>query len=112
LAEFFERRGEYSTGVEALKSITYVDDIISSQDTEAKCHKLANEVAEILRKGSMGVKAFSFSGATPSEQVSADGTHVGLVGYLWAPEEDTVRLDIGPARLSQAKRRKRPDRAA
>jgi hypothetical protein len=109
LAEYFERRGEYSTGVEALKSNTYVDDIISSQDTVADCHKLANEVTNILKKGSMGVKAFSISGTAPSEQVSADGTHVGLAGYLWAPGADSMRLDIGPARLGRAKRGKRPD---
>ena len=47
----------------------------------------------------MSVKAFSFSGVPPTESVSADGKHVGLAGYLWATEEDLIKLDIGPVRL-------------
>jgi len=57
----------------------------------------------------MSVKAFTFSGNKPDEKVSANGTHVGLAGYLWSPEADTIELDIGPPRLGKAKRGQRPE---
>jgi hypothetical protein len=63
-----------------LENDTYVDDIINSQDTQQDCMVVAEEIVEILARGSMSVKAFTFSGNKPDEKVSADGMHVGLAG--------------------------------
>ncbi len=87
---------------------TYVGDIINSQDTQKDCMVVAEE---ILARGSMLVKAFTFSGNKPDEKVSADGMHVGLAGYLWSPEADTIKLVIGPPHLGKAKRGRRPERS-
>ena len=109
LADHHLDAGIHQMGAEALKDTTYVDDILSSQDSHEKCKTVAADIEIILQKGSMKVKSFSFSGAAPAECVSADGTHVGLAGYLWATEADIIKLDIGPVRLGKAKRGRRPD---
>jgi hypothetical protein len=108
LADFFIEKGECSAGAQVLKDDTYVDDILASKDTAGECQQTAKDIEKILAKGSMGVKAFSYSGRPPSELVSADGRHVGLAGYIWATEEDTITLDIGAPRLGRARRGKRP----
>jgi len=91
-----------------LENNTYVDDIMSSQDSTQDCLEVAEQVTKILERGSMGVKAFSYSREKPHENVSTDGVHVGLGGYLWATELDTIELDIGPPRLGKSKRGRRP----
>ena len=109
LADHFQEAGECQAGAKALKEDTYVDDIITAQDSLDDCKRVAAEVTVILGKGSMNVKAFTYAGAKPSEAVSGDGQHVGLAGYLWAPEEDMLKVDVGPPRLGRAKRGKRPE---
>ena len=109
LSDHFLEKERCQVGAEVLKNSTYVDDIISGQETHAACQQVAEEISEILAKGSMAVKSFTFSGQPPSDKVSADGTHVGLAGYLWAPEDDNIQLDIGPPRLGKARRGRRPD---
>ena len=70
---------------------------------------VADEIVEILARGSMSVKAFTFSGNKPDEKVSAEWMHVRLASYLWSPEADTIKLDVGPPRLGKAKRGRRPE---
>jgi hypothetical protein len=70
---------------------------------------VADEIVEILARGSMSVKAFTFSGNKPDEKVSAEWMHVRLASYLWSPEADTIKLDIGPPHLGKAKRGRRPE---
>ena len=112
LADHYLEAGTHQLGACALKETTYVDDILNSQKTVGHCEAVALDIETILKKGSMSVKAFSFSGRPPSEKVSADGVHVGLAGYLWATEPDLIKLDVGPVRLGKAKRGKRPNPVA
>lgn len=109
LADYFLESGKCALGAAALKNDTYVDDIISGQSTAADCVKAAEEIKLVLGKGSMAVKAFTYSGRRPDDLVSADGVHVGMAGYLWAPEEDVIKLDVGPPRLGRSKRGRRPE---
>jgi len=109
LADHFMELGKCEQGARVLKETTYVDDILSSQDSKIACVRVAEDIQKILEKGSMSVKAFTYSGESPSEEVSADGEHVGLAGYLWAPEADMIKLDIGPLRLGKAKRGRKPE---
>ena len=112
LANHFATHGEHLEAARVLKKDVYVDDVLSSQDSVEDCYQVALGVEEILAKGSMKVKAFTFSGQEPAAAVSADGTHVGLAGYLWRPLEDCILLDIGPPRLGKAKRGKLPEPVA
>ena len=109
LAAFHRDQGENLDGAKVLEEDTYVDDIITSQESQQQCMEVAEQIVKILARGSMGVKAFSFSKNPPNEAVSADGLTVGLAGYLWTTEADTIRLDIGPPRLGKAKRGRRPE---
>jgi hypothetical protein len=109
LAAFHRDQGENLMGAKVLEEDTYVDDIINSQESQQDCMEVAVQIEKILARGSMGVKAFSFSRNPPSDAVSADGLTVGLAGYLWSTEVDTIRLDIGPPRLGKAKRGRRPE---
>ena len=108
LADYHLEQEDCQDGALALKQDTYVDDIITGQESVEKCIKVAEQVTTVLGKGSMAVKAFTFSRSKPSEAVSADGRHVGLAGYLWAPEEDQIKIDVGPPRLGRSKRGRRP----
>ena len=112
LADHHLDAGVHKLGAQALKETTYVDDILNSQDNPETCKQVADDIVEILMRGSMKVKSFSFSGQPPHESVSADGVHVGLAGYLWATEPDRIKLDIGPVRLGKASRGRRPDPVA
>ena len=109
LAASFKDKGDHLMGAKVLEEDTYVDDIINSQESQQDCMEVAEQIVKILARGSMGVKAFSFSRNPPSDAVSADGLRVGLAGYLWKTEADTIELDIGPPRLGKAKRGRRPE---
>jgi hypothetical protein len=67
-----------------LEKDTYVDDIITSTDSMQESIVIAQDIETILARGSMGVKAFTFSGTEPDEKVPADGVHVGLLGISGA----------------------------
>lgn len=109
LADFFKKQKLHLEAAEVLEKDVYVDDVISSSSSVEECYVTACGIEEILKKGSMQVKAFSFSGQPPPPEVTADGQHVGLAGYLWRPLEDDIKLDVGPPRLGKAKRGKLPD---
>jgi hypothetical protein len=108
LAGDFRQKGICLDGAEILEKDVYVDDILTSTDSMQDSIAIAQDIETILARGSMGVKAFTYSGVVPDERVSADGIHVGIGGYLWRPVEDTIQLDVGPPRLGKARRGKRP----
>ena len=86
-----------------------MDDLIRSEDTTEKCVSTANSVGFTLGLESMAVKCFTYSGQPPTEEVSADGEQVGLLGYNWAPEKDRISVDIKPLYFGKAKRGKTPE---
>jgi len=103
----FKKQGECLEGAAVLEKDSYVDDIITSTDSMQESIVITQDIETILARGSMGVKAFTFSKTELDEKVSAHGVHVGLAGYLWSPVDD-VKLDIQPPRLGKARRGKRP----
>ena len=109
LANHFIQQGRHLEAAAILKEEVYVDDVMASGESVEECFVAALGIEEILDAGSMGVKAFTFSGQAPSDAVSGDGIHVGLGGYLWRPEADLLLLDVGPPRLGKAKRGKMPE---
>ena len=61
LADHHLDAGVHKLGAQALKETTYVDDILNSQDNPETCKQVANDIVEILMRGSMKVKSFSTS---------------------------------------------------
>ena len=100
---------EHVTGADTLRNNTYMDDIMRSEDTAEECRSTAASVAFTLALGSMAVKCFTYSGESPQEDVSADGVHVGMLGYSWAPKEDHVLIDVKDLYFGRPKRGKLPE---
>lgn len=110
LADYcIDRYPEHADGADVLKNEAYMDDVMDSEDSMEQCQKVAADITFTLGLGSMGVKAFTYSGAKPEETVSADGERVGVVGYHWKPKEDTLSLDIKDLYLGKVRRGKRPE---
>jgi len=106
---FINNIQDHIKGAIVLKEEIYVDDILDSEETHEACLAVAEDIVAVLDMGSMKVKAFTFSGCEPSEEVSADGVSVGLAGYLWQPLQDTITLDIKDLCLEKGTRGKRPE---
>ena len=97
-----------SGGPDCLRESAYMDDIISSFLTALRRATTIKGLDETLSISQMGVKAYTLSGEPPSDEVSSDGKHVGLVGYLWNTEEDYLLLDIKPLYFGKKHRGKLP----
>ena len=110
LADFcIENNPENTKGATALKDDAYMDDIVSSQDSHEDSIAVSKQLEFTLNIGSMSVKEITIAGSPPTEKVSADGRHIGLVGMLWDSEADLIKLDIKDLYLGKAKRGKLPD---
>ncbi len=99
---------EHTVGAQVLKTKTYVDDTSDSTDSATELDKLIAGVKFTLDLAGMTVKSFVRSAAVPEDTVSNDGTHVGYLGYRWAPQADTLSLDVKPLSFGKTKRGKRP----
>ncbi len=107
VAEHARTLGEmYRRGADALTMKAYMDDIFSSFKSDNERDMTAESLEKTLELGSMQVKAITRSGLPPPADVTSDGKSVGVVGYKWYTEEDTLKLDIKPTTLSKAKRGK------
>ena len=104
-----EQFPQYKEGALAVVNNTYVDDNLSPADGPSEARELAKGIDFTLALGGLSVKAYTFSGEQPSPEVSADGKSVGLVGLLWEPEQDTIKLDIKDLFLGKIKRGKIPE---
>ena len=100
---------EHKAGAWTIISSAYVDDLLRAANSEAEARAIAESVMFALGLAGMSCKAFTFSGEPPPPEVSSDGKTVGLVGMIWEPEEDLIRLDIKDLFLGKAKRGKLPD---
>ena len=107
VAEYARTLGEmYRRGADALTMKAYMDDIFSSFKSNEERDMTAESLEKTLELGSMHVKAITRSGRPPPEDVTSDGKSVGVVGYKWFTEEDTLKLDIKPITLAKARRGK------
>ena len=95
---------EHKAGAHILTKNMYVDDGVSSAETEEEMIKNAESLQFVLGEAGLGVKAVTYSGLPPSEVVSADGVHVGLMGMVWDSEKDCVGIDVKPLFFGKIKR--------
>ena len=99
---------EHSKGADVLENEAYMDDVLHSEDDIDKTKSVAVSLDFTLGLGTMSVKAYTFSGESPPPEVSADLTHIGVLGLLWDPLEDEIGLDIKDLYFGKAKRGKLP----
>ena len=100
---------EHTAGARALIESSYVDDILRPADSHKDAHAIANSLDFVLSQANLSVKAYTFAGSPPAEEVSTDGIHVGLVGLLWNSEDDTIGIDIKDLYFGKPKRGVRPE---
>ena len=109
LADFCaEHFPQHYDGAEALKKSAYVDDLVHAVRCLVDAHRVAKSISFTLALGSMSVKCFTFTGQTPSDVVSNDGVHVGVLGYMWDPLKDILRLDVKQLYFGKPRRGKLP----
>ena len=104
-----ENYPENEEGAAVLKKDAYMDDVVSGQDSLAKAISVSEQLKFTLGIGSMSVKEITIAGSSPTDKVSSDGRHIGLVGMLWEPKADLVGIDIKELYLGKPKRGKLPD---
>ena len=102
-----ERYPHLAKGAEVIRNDTYVDDSVAAFDTLEECREVANAMVEVLSLGSAVIKDFAFSSIPPSEKLSADGHHVGVLGYSWNTVTEELFLAVRPTVLGKGKRAKR-----
>ena len=102
-----EHHSEHSEGAEVIRR-AYMDDLGAAAGTMAALYALAASISFILALGQLCVKCFTYSTVKPSDVVSADGQHVGVLGYRWDPEKDTLKLDVKDLYFGKPKRGKLP----
>jgi hypothetical protein len=99
---------QHTAGATALKK-AYVDDVATAARDRATARAIASSLDFTLKLANMEVKSYTFSGEAPAPDVSADGVHVGVLGMLWNPLEDSCGIDIKPLYFGKSKRGKLPD---
>ena len=94
-------------GASVIRDDTYVDDSVAAFDTLEECHTVASAMVEVLGLGGAVIKDFAFSDTPPSEKLSADGIHVGVLGYLWATIDEKLFLAVRPTVLGRGRAAKK-----
>ena len=94
-------------GAKVIRDDTYVDDSVASFDTAEEAQVVASAMAEVLSLGGATIKDFAFSGIAPSDKLSNDGNHVGVLGYSWATVTEDLYLAVRPTVLGRGRAAKR-----
>ena len=97
-----------SGGPECLKNNTYMDDVLAAYRNFQLRDNAADGLVQTLDITKMKLKAITKSGEAPSEKVSVDLKTVSVVGYIWDPVTDMMRLDIKPLFFGKKVRGRRP----
>ena len=85
---------EYPKVNEIVKNDIYVDDCISSEQSEREALKRADELEVVLNRGGFVLKGITFSNQDPPESLSGDGESINIAGMKWFPKDDVISLDI------------------
>ena len=105
VAEYAEQqRPHLAKGAKVVKHDTYVDDSVAAFDSLNECMEVASAMVEVLSLGGAVIKDFAFSSIPPSDKLSSDGVHVGVLGYMWNPVSEDLFLAVRPTVLGKNKR--------
>ena len=97
-----------SGGPACLKNNSYMDDILAAFFNNRIRDTTAGGLEKTLDVSQLKVKAITKNGEIPCDKVSADQKTVNVVGYVWEPARDVLRLDIKPLFLGKKVRGRRP----
>ena len=85
---------------------SYVDDLGESKASIEEIKQLQTDADKVFKEVGLTVKDWNRSGKKPSEISSADGASIGVGGFLFYPEIDTVMVKIGFLHFGKRKRGK------
>ena len=94
-------------GAQVIKNDTYVDDSVAAFDTFEETQTVASAMVEVLSLGGAAIKDFAFSGVQPSDKLSSDEEHVGVLGYSWATVSEDLFLAVRPTVLGRGRAARR-----
>ena len=103
-----EHQPEHTEGALVLKNSSYVDDVLHAAKSLADCHRISRSLDVVLKSAGMQTKGFTFSGSPPPEAVSADEKSIGVLGYVWWPEDDIISLAAKDLSLGKSSRGRAP----
>ena len=91
---------------------TYLDDCASGTPSWEESMRVMDEIENSLSYGGFTLKGFSMSGEDPLPHLSADGKSINVLGQLWFPKGDFIRLTVGELNFNRKLRgRKLPENA-
>lgn len=93
-------------GADVIRNDTYVDDSVASFDSLEECRGVASAMVEVLSFGGAAIKDFAFSTLPPSDKLSTDGVHVGVLGYLWNTVREELFLAVRPTVIGKSRKDK------
>ena len=94
-------------GAKVIRDDTYVDDSVAAFDTFEETQTVASAMVEVLSLGGATIKDFAFSGISPSDKLSSDEEHVGVLGYSWATVTENLFLAVRPTVLGRGRAARR-----
>ena len=74
---------------EVIDKDTYMDDVVSGEESTEAAKQLTSKIEEITEKGGFTFKKFVYSGDSCKEE---DNQTERVLGIIWEPFEDTIRF--------------------
>ena len=99
---------DYPEITEIVNKDFYVDDCLSGERSKEMAYKRADQMEVVLNRGGFSLKAISFSGKKPPEELSDDGESIVVAGIKWFTEEDKISLNLGEMIFAKKKRGRKP----
>ena len=97
-------RLEFPKAYDVTMNDTYVDDILSGDNSLVKSFEKTDQLNIALGKGGFILKGFTFSGSDPPEYLSNDGVSIMVGGYRWFSKEDTLSINVPELNLAKKRR--------
>ena len=97
-------RLEFPKAYDVIMNDTYVDDILSGDNSLVKNLEKTDQLNIALGKIGFILEGFTFSGSDPPEYLSNDGVSVMVGGYRWFSKEDTLSINVPELNLAKKRR--------
>ena len=97
-------RLEFPKAYDVIMNDTYVDDILSGDNSLVKNFEKTDQLNIALGKGGFILKGFTFSGSDPQEYLSNDGVSIMVGVYRWFSKEDTLSINVPELNLAKKRR--------
>ena len=98
---------EYPRVNEVIQRDIYVDDCVSGEASHEACCETADGLKTVLSTTGLSTKGTTMSGSDPPEMVSNPDNSINVLGLLWFPKDDILKLKIGEINFGKKVRGKK-----